>query len=130
RGTIPPGWVGFGRAPSALGWFTWAALFVIVVAFFLLGTATALLAPASTRADPARVAVFGLLEAAFALAAGAVLLRPVRHWIARALPLDPDSPVHTTALVLSVILLGTQVATQLTTNVLGQVTAGQRLQPV
>src|SRR5207237_5940831 len=78
RGTIPPGWVGFVRAPSALGWFTWAVLLVIAAAFFLLGAATALLAPASTRSNPASVAAFGLLEAASALVAGALLLRPVR----------------------------------------------------
>jgi membrane protease YdiL (CAAX protease family) len=85
-------------------------------------------APASSQ--PARLAVYGLLETATGLAAAAVLLRPVRSWVGRALPIDPDNVVHTTALVLSIILFGTQVTTQLTTNVLGQVTAGQQLQPI
>ncbi|HXC80087.1 MAG TPA: CPBP family intramembrane glutamic endopeptidase [Candidatus Acidoferrum sp.] len=45
--------------------------------------------------------------------------RPVRERIARWLPIDPDSPVHAYALVLAVILFGTQLATTLFVDVLG-----------
>jgi len=48
---------------------------------------------------------------ATAVAAATLAARPVRERIARALPIDPDSPVHAYALVLAVILFGTQVAT-------------------
>lgn len=37
--------------------------------------------------------------------------RPVRERVAGVVPIDPDSPVHAYALVLAVILFGTQVAT-------------------
>jgi membrane protease YdiL (CAAX protease family) len=122
--------VGFVRAPGALGWFTWAVLLIIAIAFALFGAGTALVEGTSPRADAPRLAAYGLMEAATGLAAAAVLWRPVRRWVGRALPLDPDRPVHTTALVLSIILFGTQVAAQLTLNVLGQVTAGRQLQPL
>ena len=46
-----------------------------------------------------------------AVVAATLAARPVRERIARVLPIDADSPVHAYALVLAVILLGTQVAT-------------------
>jgi membrane protease YdiL (CAAX protease family) len=51
--------------------------------------------------------------------------RPVRERIARALPIDPDSPVHAYGLVLAVILLGTQLSTIAFVDVL----ASDRLAP-
>src|SRR5207302_1673130 len=130
RGTIAPGWVGFVRAPGALGWFTWAVLLVLAMVFLLFGVGTALLDRASSGQGGARLTAYGLLQAVAGLAAATLLWRPVRTQVSRVLPLDPDSPVHTTALVLSVILFGTQAAAQLTLNVLGQATTGRQLQPL
>jgi membrane protease YdiL (CAAX protease family) len=48
---------------------------------------------------------------ATAVVAATLASRPVRDRVARVLPIDPDSPVHAYALVLAVILFGTQVAT-------------------
>lgn len=45
------------------------------------------------------------------LVAAALASKPVRERTARLLPLDPDNPVHAFALVLVVILFGTQVST-------------------
>ena len=42
--------------------------------------------------------------------AAALVTQPVREWLARYMPIDPDNPVHSLALVLAVVLLGTQVA--------------------
>jgi membrane protease YdiL (CAAX protease family) len=53
-----------------------------------------------------------------AAVAAVLAARPVRERIARFLPIDPDSPVHAYALVLAVILFGTQVATILFVDVL------------
>jgi uncharacterized protein len=50
--------------------------------------------------------------------AAVLAARTVREQIARLLPIDPDSPVHAYALVLAVILFGTQLATVLFVNVL------------
>jgi uncharacterized protein len=130
RGTIASGWVGFVRAPSALGLFTWAVLLVIAMAVLLFGAGTALVETTNGHGAAPRLTVYGLLEALTGLAAAATLWRPVRAGISQLLPIDPDSPVHATALVLSVILFGTQVAAQLTLNVLGQAATGRGLQPV
>ncbi len=53
-----------------------------------------------------------------AVVAATLAARPVRERIARILPIDADSPVHAYALVLAVILFGTQVATILFVDVL------------
>ncbi len=55
---------------------------------------------------------------ATALAAAAVASKPVRERIARVIPVDADSPVHSLALALAVILFGTQVASIAFTDVL------------
>ena len=52
------------------------------------------------------------------LAAAAIASRPVRHRIARWVPIDPDSPVHALALALSMVLFGTDVAVISFTDVL------------
>jgi membrane protease YdiL (CAAX protease family) len=53
-----------------------------------------------------------------AVAAAALASKPVRDRIATILPIDADNPVHAFALVLAVILLGTQLASTFFTNVL------------
>jgi membrane protease YdiL (CAAX protease family) len=50
--------------------------------------------------------------------AAVLTARPVRQQTARVLPIDPDSPVHAYALVLAVIMFGTQIATVLFVDVL------------
>jgi membrane protease YdiL (CAAX protease family) len=52
---------------------------------------------------------FGLSLAATAIPGFACLAGPVRHLIARWLPIDPDSPVHATALVFLIYLLTTSL---------------------
>ena len=61
------------------------------------------------------------------LVAAAVASKPVREWIARFIPIDPDSPVHSLSLALAVILFGTQVASIAFTDVLA---AEQQSAPV
>ena len=51
-------------------------------------------------------------------AAAALVSKPLRDRLARVIPIDPDSPVHALALVLAVILFGTQVTSVVFTNVL------------
>lgn len=52
------------------------------------------------------------------LVAAALASKPVRERAARVIPIDTDSPVHSLALVLAVILLGTQLASLIFTDVL------------
>ena len=51
-----------------------------------------------------------------AVVAAALASKPLRDRVARVLPVDPDNPVHALALVLAVLLFGTQVTSILFTN--------------
>jgi len=51
-------------------------------------------------------------------AAVALVAHPIRERVARVVPIDPDNPVHVLAMVLGVILLGTQLASNLFSDVL------------
>lgn len=51
-------------------------------------------------------------------AAAALVSKPLRERLAGLIPIDPDNPVHVLALVLAVILFGTQVTSIAFTNVL------------
>jgi membrane protease YdiL (CAAX protease family) len=62
-----------------------------------------------------------------AVAAATLASKPVRERAARIIPIDPDNPVHSIALVLAVILLGTQVASIAFSDVLA---ADQQLPPL
>jgi CAAX protease family protein len=66
----------------------------------------------------AQAVALGASIMATAVVAASLGSKPVREQVARLLPIDPDSPVHAYALVLSVILFGSQVATILFINTL------------
>jgi len=59
--------------------------------------------------------------------AAVLAAKPVRDGLARVLPMDPDNPVHALALVLAVILLGTQVSATAFSDVLA---ADMKLPPL
>lgn len=52
------------------------------------------------------------------VAAAGFLFKPIRKDVAAFVPIDPDSPVHALALVLAVLLFGTQATALLLTDVL------------
>ena len=62
-----------------------------------------------------------------AVVAATLASKPVRARLSRVLPIDPDSPVHALALVLAVILFGTQLASILFIDLAA---ADQKLTPV
>jgi membrane protease YdiL (CAAX protease family) len=63
--------------------------------------------------NPVAVDVGIMVTAAIA---AALASKPVRERIARVLPIDPDNPVHALALVLAVLLFGTQLTSIVFTN--------------
>jgi uncharacterized protein len=83
-------------------------------ATFLLG-AFELTGPASSQSSPASVDIGYMVTG---LVAATLVSKPVREWLSRYLPIDPDNPVHSLALVLAVILFGTQVSAIAFTDVL------------
>jgi membrane protease YdiL (CAAX protease family) len=64
-------------------------------------------------------------------ASAALVAEPVRRAVAHVVPIDPRSAVHATALVLSVSLVGSQIANQLAVDVLSQqASTGTALEPL
>jgi len=86
-------------------------------AVFLFGIFD-LTAPGNDLRNPTGVDVGIMVTAAVAATMAA---RPVREWLGRYIPLDPDNPVHSYALVLAVILLGTQFASLFFSDVIATV---------
>jgi membrane protease YdiL (CAAX protease family) len=70
---------------------------------------------------------FGAGIMATGIVAATLASKPVRERVARLVPIDADSPVHAYALVLSVILFGSQLATILFINTLA---VDQTLPPI
>ncbi len=86
----------------------------IAGATFLLG-AFELTGPVSGPRNPAGVDIGYMVTG---LVAATLVSKPVRERLSRYLPSDPDNPVHSLALVLAVILFGTQVSAIAFTDVL------------
>ena len=96
------------------GWrlLTYLSLGILNATAFVLGSLSLLLpyalrflaAPAEAIEQGAQLRVLGLALAVTAVLGFVLLLRPTRRFVARWLPLDPDSPVHSTALVFALYL--------------------------
>jgi uncharacterized protein len=124
---------GRARLYRVLGAAAWVGIGAIVAVALLFGfylLAVAPLAPGGS-AGPQQVLPYGTVISLSAVASALVLFRPARDRLARALPIDPTSPVHACALVLSILLVGTQLANQLSTDVLAeQARTGAALGPL
>lgn len=70
-------------------------------------------AGAASTQNPVPVDVGIMVTAAIA---AALASKPLRERVARILPIDPDNPVHALALVLAVLLFGTQLTSIVLTN--------------
>lgn len=135
----------YARAASLLGGTIWLLLGMVaagclVVALLSLalaastrsngsnaGTTTAAAAAGGAGGPVAYAAVLLVTGVAVAL----LIAEPVRAILARRLPLDPHSAVHATALVLSTALVGSQLASQLSVDVLSQqARSGTALGPI
>lgn len=87
----------------------------ITFLFGALDLASARSATGSNGHNPLGVDI-GIM--ATSVIAATLASKPVRDRAARLMPIDPDSPVHAFALVLAVILFGTQLSSILFANVL------------
>jgi membrane protease YdiL (CAAX protease family) len=114
----PPMGPGPGPAVArAVGSMTWVLLGLIALAGPLALIDPVAIGPGASAHG--RLA-YTVVMATTGVAAVLLLLRPSRDLLARLLPIDPASPMDATALVLSVLLVGTQLAAQLATDVLAQ----------
>lgn len=130
------------RAASLLASTIWLLLGMVAAACLLLALLSLALA-GSPRSNPGSTATATAAGGAggpvaytavlliTGLAAALLIAEPVRVGLARVLPLDPRSAVHATALVLSTALVGSQLASQLSVDVLSQqASSGAALGPV
>lgn len=125
--TRPGAWNEIARV---VGQITWPALGLIAGACLVVGLGALVEAAANGRASPG-TATYGAVFTATGLAAGAVLVEPVRVALARVLPLDPRSAIDATALVLTIALVGSQLASQLVIDLLTeQASNGVALEPI
>jgi membrane protease YdiL (CAAX protease family) len=117
------GWT--AGAARALGSALWTLLGAVTLLSALLGL-WAMVAP-----PPQRSLVYGLSILSATGVAAALLFRSAREKVARVLPIDPDSGLDATALVLVLVLLGFLVGSQLSVDVLAeQARSGPTLEPL
>jgi uncharacterized protein len=111
----PPGGSAWpDRAASLVGGAIWLLLAMIAALCLFLALITVAFAPGSGGAAYAAVMlVTGVVSAL-------LIAQPVRAGLARVLPIEPRSAVHATALVLTVVLVGSQLGSQLSSDVLTQ----------
>jgi len=91
---------------ALLSLLAWSAGLFLVVGSWLLRAGQ----QAEIREDVASMAPYGIAIVVTGLLSFLCLLPAVRRLLARALPIDPDSPVHATALVLSLYLAATSLS--------------------
>ena len=102
------------REQNAFSWL----LLLLNLPLFLIGLLL-LLAPEATLndfqatigSDIDNLRLFGLVILLMAIWCLAVTLRPIRLMLARIMPLDPESPIHTLALLFSGYLVGQSALT-------------------
>jgi uncharacterized protein len=108
----------WARAAAILGSTIWVLLAVVAATCVLLAFLTL------------AVVTYALVLLLTGFAAGAILLEPTRVLLARVMRIDPRSAVHATALVLSIVLVGSQLASQFSGDVLTrQASSGTALGP-
>jgi uncharacterized protein len=113
------------------GQTTWAALGLIAGACMVVGVGALIEAAVDHRHAGLGTATYGAVFAATGVAAGSVLLEPTRSWLARVMPIDPRSALDATALVLTIALVGSQLASQLVIDQLTeQARNGVALEPI
>lgn len=123
----PAGASTLARAAAGLGTTAWALLGLVAAVCILLGLVTVAFTPPR---GPGLV-LYAIVMLLTGIAAAAVISDSVRSAIARVIPIDPRSAVHGTALVLTIVLVGSQLANQLAVDVLSeQATAGPALSPL
>jgi uncharacterized protein len=123
----PNGTSAMAHTARALGAAVWMLLAFVAVVTILFG----LLTVAFTPPHGPGVAFYAIVMLLTGIAAAAMISDSVRSAIARVIPIDPRSAVHGTALVLTIVLVGSQLASQLAVDVLSQqATTGQALSPL
>ena len=125
----PRGEQWYERTAAVLGGAIW--LILAMVAAFNLVLVLAAVTLNGTGSGGRGLLGYAAVLLITGVVAGMLIAAPVRVVVARVLPIDPRSAVHATALVLSVVLVGSQLASQVSVDVLSQqAQAGSALAPI
>jgi uncharacterized protein len=108
------------RAAAALGSTVWMLLALVAAVCILLALVTLAFTSTGGSSSGHGIVTYTAVMLLTGIAAAALISESVRSSLARVIPIDPRSAVHATALVLSVVLVGSQLANQLTVDVLSQ----------
>jgi membrane protease YdiL (CAAX protease family) len=113
-----------------LGAIFWGFLALVPAISGIVGLLTFLTLPLSPR-SPVRLGAYAVILLGTGILGGVLLAPAVRRWLSSFLPLDAHSPLDAAALVLTVALVGTQLANQLAVDVLvQQAQTGVALAPI
>jgi len=124
----PRGESAWARGAALLGGAVWMLLGLVAAFSVLLALFTVAFTP---TAGGGRLLLYALVLLLAGCVAAALISEPVRVAVARFLPIDPRSAVHATALVLTTVLVGSQIANQLAVDVLSQqASTGSALTPL
>jgi membrane protease YdiL (CAAX protease family) len=118
RPPIGPGWP--ARFAAALGSAIWVLLATAAAGIVLLALFTIAVAAPGSGGGAGSILIYAGVLLVTGVIAAALVVPPVRARLARIIPVDPRSAVHATALVLTVMLVGSQLAGQLSVDVLSQ----------
>jgi membrane protease YdiL (CAAX protease family) len=117
------------RGAAFVGSLVWMLLGMVAAVCILLALVTVAFTPPS-RSGGQNLVLYAAVLLVTGVAAAALINESVRTALARVIPIDPRSAVHGTALVLTVVLVGSQIASQLSVDVLSQqASAGPALDP-
>jgi membrane protease YdiL (CAAX protease family) len=120
------------RGAAFLGTTVWMLLALVAAGCVFLALVTVSFPP--PRGSPgggSRLVLYAIVLLLTGIAAAALISETVRSALSRLLPIDPRSAVHATALVLTTVLVGSQVANQLAVDVLSQqASTGPQLSPL
>jgi membrane protease YdiL (CAAX protease family) len=123
----PRGESTMARGAAFLGTTVWMLLALVAAVCVLVGLITV----AFTPPRGSGLVFYAIVMMLTGIAAATILGDSVRTAIARVIPIDPSSAVHATALVLTIVLVGSQLANQLAVDVLSQqASAGPTLTPL
>ena len=108
------------RAAVALGSTVWMLLAMVAAVCILLALVTVALTSPGVSSSGRGIVPYAAIMLSTGIAAAALISESARSALARVIPIDPRSAVHATALVLTVVLVGSQLANQLAVDVLSQ----------
>jgi membrane protease YdiL (CAAX protease family) len=118
----PPAGLGtVARGAALLGSTVWMLLALVAAVCVLVGLVTvAFPAPRGSSGSGPGLVLYAIVLLLTGIAAAALISETVRSALSRVIPIDPRSAVHATALVLTTVLVGSQIANQLAVDVLSQ----------